>query len=234
MNEIICGDCVDVMESIPSGSAGLIVTSPPFNMHAGNTGWGRGHHRNKKFTNYDVHDDSMPEDEYVSWQRKCLDSMMRVLDDSGAIFYNQKWRIANQLRSNTCDKIMEGFPVRQIIIWAKYGGINHDDRWFLPTYEVIYVIAKPGFSLLPKANAVGDVWQIGPERKIKNHPAPFPLEIPLRAIRSTKARTILDPFCGSGTTCLAAKLLDRSYIGIDISKKYCQIARQRVGQEPLS
>jgi len=47
-------------------------------------------------------------------------------------------------------------------------------------------------------------------------------------ISSIKNNIILDPFCGSGTTCVAAKMLGRRYIGIDISEKYCQIARQRL------
>ena len=227
--DIIHGDCLDVMAKMAPESVDLIVTSPPYNMHAGGTGWARGQHRNHKFTNYDTHDDAMPRADYVAWQRACLDSMMRVLASHGAIFYNQKWRIENQLLLDASD-IVKGFPVRQVIIWAKSGGINHDQRWFLPTYEVIYLIAKPEFKLRRRANHVGDVWKFQPERKNLGHPTPFPLELPLRCIGSTDAKVILDPFCGSGTTCLAAKQLGRSYVGIDKSEEYCGIARRRVSE----
>ncbi len=60
------------------------------------------------------------------------------------------------------------------------------------------------------------------------HPAPFPLALPYRCIESTKAQIILDPFVGSGTTALAAKQLDRNYIGIEISPEYCEIAETRI------
>jgi DNA modification methylase len=63
-----------------------------------------------------------------------------------------------------------------------------------------------------------------------SHPCPMPLVLMRRIILlvSQENDLILDPFCGSGTTCVAAKMLGRRYIGIDISEKYCQIARQRL------
>jgi len=62
------------------------------------------------------------------------------------------------------------------------------------------------------------------------HPAMTPLKLVLRLIGlcTQENGLILDPFCGSGTTCVAAKKLGRRYIGIDISEKYCEIARQRL------
>jgi modification methylase len=123
--------------------------------------------------------------------------------------------------------IVDGFPVRQIIIWHRAGGINFNDRYFLPNYEVIYMIAKREFELLPGANRFGCVWQIHQETD-NDHPCPFPIELPHRIIQSTSARTVLDPFCGSGTTAVAAKMLGRDYIGIDSSQQYVDMAEERL------
>ena len=128
------------------------------------------------------------------------------------------------------EDIVSGFPVRQIIIWHRGIGCNFNDSYFLPTYEVIYLIAKPQFKLLPKANGLGDVWYILPEQS--EHPAPFPVELPSRIIRSTSAKIILDPFCGSGTTCVAAKMHGRDYIGIELSQEYVDIAEKRLKLTP--
>ena len=123
--------------------------------------------------------------------------------------------------------IVGGFPVRQIIIWQRAGGINFSDHFFLPTYEVIYLIAKPDFRLNPKANSVGDVWKIHQDYK-NPHPAPFPVALVSRIIGATGAEIVLDPFMGSGTTAVVAKKLGRQYIGIELSPDYCQMAEARL------
>jgi modification methylase len=114
-----------------------------------------------------------------------------------------------------------------IIIWKRAGGINFNDHFFLPTYEVIYLIAKPDFRLIPGMNSLTDIWEIRQEPNQK-HPAPFPLEIPERCIRASDPKIVLDPFVGSGTTAVAAKKHGVDYIGIDKSEKYCEIARNRL------
>jgi len=176
---------------------------------------------------YSHHHDAMPHEKYVFWQRDCLTEMMRVLRNDGAIFYKHKWRVQSGLLQDRQD-IVSGFPVRQIIIWRRKGGINFNPGYFLPTYEVIYLIAKKNFKLAPKANAHGDVWEITQEQG-NGHPAPFPLELAQRCIASTNQNVILDPFMGYGTTSVAAKELGRTFIGIEISPEYCQLARERVG-----
>lgn len=66
-----------------------------------------------------------------------------------------------------------------------------------------------------------------------DHPAIFPLKVikELVLLLSTEGGIVVDPFCGSGTTCLAAKELGRKYIGIDLSEKYCEISRDRLKEE---
>jgi len=225
----ICGDSIEVMKQIPDESIDLVVTSPPYNLK-NSTGNGMKDGRGGKWANaalvdgYDNYDDNLPYDKYVEWQRSCLQEMLRILKNDGAIFYNHKWRVQNSLIQDR-HEIVDGFPVRQIIIWKRKGGINFNPGYFLPTYEVIYMIAKPDFKLVPKANAVGDVWEFAQAQN--KHPAPFPLDMIIRIISSTSAKLILDPFMGSGTTALAAKKLDRHFIGIDISEKYCRMADKR-------
>jgi modification methylase len=171
----------------------------------------------------------MPYDEYVKWQRACLKQMFRLLKDDGAIFYNHKWRVQAGLIQDR-HEILQGFPVRQIIIWRRKGGINFNAGYFLPTYEVIYLIAKPNFKLAQGANRLGDVWEITQESK-NPHPAPFPEELIDRIVTSTNAQVVLDPFVGSGTSAVSAKKAGRDFIYIDNSETYCEMARKRIDGE---
>jgi site-specific DNA-methyltransferase (adenine-specific) len=236
INKLICGDILKVIKQIPDETVDLVVTSPPYNLK-NSTGNGMKDGRGGKWANaalqkgYSHHNDCMPHDEYVKWQRKCLQQMIRVLKEDGAIFYNHKWRVQNGLLQDRSD-ILRGFPVRQIIIWRRKGGLNFNPGYFLPTYEVIYVIAKPKFKLAPKANAYGDVWEFTQEMK-NTHPAAFPVALIARIISSTPARVVLDPFMGSGTTAVAARALHRDYIGIEISPEYCEVAEERLKRNVL-
>jgi len=216
---------------MPDGSVDLVVTSPPYNIK-NSSGNGLKDGRGGKWSNaallngYDTSDDAMPYHDYVAWQRDCLKEMLRLIPETGAVFYNHKWRVQNGLLQDRAD-IVEGLPVRQIIIWQRAGGLNFNAGYFVPTYEVIYMICKPKFRLAPKANALGDVWRINQELS-NPHPAPFPVELARRCIGSTAARVVLDPFIGSGTTAVAAMELERDWIGIDISQEYVDMANQRI------
>ena len=225
------GDCLEVMRSLPDGSVGVIVTSPPYNIR-NSSGNGLKNGNGGKWPNaalqngYGQHADSMPHEDYVAWQRRCLAEMFRLLRPDGAIFYNHKWRVQKGLLQDRSD-IVDGFPVRQIIIWHRAGGINFNPGYFLPNYEVIYLIAKPDFHLQPKANAHGCVWRINQESR-NPHPAPFPLELASRCVNSVGRGPVLDPFIGSGTTALAAELAGLPWIGIDKSPEYIEMTRARM------
>ncbi|CAD6493897.1 MAG: Modification methylase MjaV [Candidatus Argoarchaeum ethanivorans] len=231
INKIICGDCLTIMQQMPDKCLDLVVTSPPYNLK-NSTGNGMKDGRGGKWANaalvngYSHYDDNMPHDKYSKWQKECLTEMLRLIKDDGAIFYNHKWRVQAGLLQDRQD-IVGDFPVRQIIIWRRKGGINFNPGYFLPTYEVIYLIAKPKFKLAPKANAHGDVWEFTQEMG-NEHPAPFPVALIDRIVSSTSAQIILDPFSGSGTTAIVAMGLKRNFIGIELSPDYCKLSENRI------
>lgn len=231
IDKIFCGDSLSIMKELPDACCDIVVTSPPYNLK-NSTGNGMKDGRGGKWAGaalckgYADYDDNMPYDMYCQWQRDCLTEMMRLIKDDGAIFYNHKWRVQGGLIQDR-HEIVQDFPVRQIIIWKRKGGINFNPGYFLPTYEVIYLIAKKKFKLAPKAGGEGDVWEFMQETN-NSHPAPFPVALIDRIIGSTTAQVILDPFMGSGTTAVSAIGLNRHYIGIELSQTYCEAAENRI------
>ena len=221
LDRIHNGDCLELMLDLPDESVDLVFTSPPYNL-LNSTGNG-----SRCWDGYDGHSDDMPHHAYVEWQRLCIAQMLRVLKPDGAVFYNHMHRIqAGQLIGH--HDILHDFPLRQVIIWHRSGGTNFNPHYFLPDYEVVYLIAKPKFRL-HDGHTDGSVWRIHQEQHswIPEIPT-FPVDLPRRAIRATSAKVILDPFMGSGTTAVAAILEGRTFIGIEQSERYCEIARGRL------
>ena len=234
-----CGDCLEVMRGMPSGSVDLVVTSPPYNLLATSKGgffgeksvenslWGASNFH--KGVGYSEHPDAMDALEYEEWQRDCLFEMMRLITPQGAIFYNHKWRMQDKAL-NDRSRIVNRFPVRQIVIWDRGSSFNFNGAAFADTYEVIYLIAKPNFSIRKGKRGTPNVWRFPPENG-NPHPAPFPVALPQRCIDATDARVVLDPFMGSGTTAIAAIRAGREWIGIEKSEKYCKMAEERIARE---
>jgi site-specific DNA-methyltransferase (adenine-specific) len=241
------GDCRDILPTL--GPVDLVFTSPPYNL--GNTAAGSGDFPGKKLGNYGdgarlgrrggngkwsggalaagygSFDDAMPHAEYVEWQKSTLKQCWDLLTDAGAIFYNHKPRVMNGALVTPLE-YNPGLPLRQIIIWARAGGINFSPVFYLPTHEWIVLLAKPGFRLRDKsASGIGDVWYV-PQQPDADHPAPFPLGLPMRALETTTAQTILDPFMGSGTTGVAAVRMQRDFIGIERDPAFFDIACKRI------
>ena len=174
---------------------------------------------------YATHSDAMPHDVYVDWQRECLREIMRVLTPEGAIFLQPQVAGAKGLLQTAPTSSMV-FPVRQIIIWQRSGGFNHNPGYFLPTYEVVYLIASR-FPARAKAGGIGDVWRIRQDRGnlIRRRSRWTWLDEQSRQpllksswIRSLAAAPPPSPLCWRG----------RQFIGIDVSGDYCELARQRV------
>jgi site-specific DNA-methyltransferase (adenine-specific) len=145
-----------------------------------------------------------------------------------------------------------GFLPMGEIIWQKGKGANASCAWgswlsarsprLRDIHEYLLVFAKEDFSRhdvgrsdMTDKEFLGStlsIWEVPPEsaRKV-GHPAPFPVELASRVIRlfSYVDDVVLDPFVGSGSTCVAARLCGRHYVGFDISSEYCKLARRRIG-----
>lgn len=237
------GDCLDVLPAL--SGVDLIVTSPPYNLGV-TTGGGFGHYKdgqtrggqgkwggtNKDGIDYTDHDDAMPPAEYAQWQRNVLTACWDTLSDTGAIFYNHKPRVQASTLWTPLE-LNPGLPLRQIIVWARAGGMNYAPTHYVPTHEWIMVLAKPDFRLKSKgASGLGDVWRVN-QQPNPDHPAPFPIGIPARAIETTAPRLVLDPFAGSGTTLRAAADAGIKAIGIEKSERYCELIATRLQQGAL-
>lgn len=221
------GRCEDVIPLLPA--VDLVVTSPPYNLS------GDGNKPNAQyFSNlkhgYGVHDDAMSSDDYREWQRRVLSLCWDRLTDDGAIFYNHKPRVGGDRVRLPFDLIPDHLPLRQIITWDRGSGFNRQFTYFVPSYEWLLLLAKPTFRI--NTRSVNDLWRI-PFEIDTEHPAPFPLSLAKRAVGSTDAGLILDPFVGSGTTLRAAKDLGRKAIGIEIEERYCEMAVNRLAQGVL-
>jgi site-specific DNA-methyltransferase (adenine-specific) len=237
------GDCADVLPSL--AGVDLIVTSPPYNLGV-TPGGGFGHYKDGQRRggqgkwsgtdptgiDYTDHVDAMPYTAYQYWQMSVLELCWNTLSDTGAIFYNHKPRVQASVLWTPLE-LNPGLPLRQIIVWSRSGGTNFALTHYVPTYEWLMVLAKPAFRLKSKgASGVGDVWRV-PQESNPDHPAPFPVGIPARAIETTSPALVLDPFAGGGTTLRAAKDAGVRSIGIEKSERYCETAAKRLSQGVL-
>lgn len=234
------GDCEEIMVTEPV-RAQIVVTSPPYNMGLVPGGNGRGMYRpgasskGGRFRDgyHDSHDDAMPQDDYDAWQRRVLELCWRLIPDNGAIFYNHRQRVEHGVARLPLGMDF-GIPLRQVITWDRGTGIGPNLRHFCPVAEWIFLFAKLDFQLVNHAaSGGGDIWRLGMARDDFGHPAPFPVSLPFRAIESTGAASVLDPFAGTGTTLVAARLAGIRGIGIEKSERYCELIANRLAQDVL-
>jgi len=232
---LYCARELDVLRTLADDSVDITVTSPPYNMGLVPGGNGRGMYRpgagNKagRFREgYGQHSDALPQDEYDAWQREVLAECWRV--SRLAVFYNHRPRVEHGVLRLPLG-LDFGIPLRQIITWDRGTGIDVNLRTFCTRGEHVYFFAKPDMRLVDhSASGMGDVWRLGIESSIKNHPAPFPVSLPTRCIAATGAKSVLDPYSGSGTTLRAAKDLGVNAIGVELEERHCAATVQRLGQ----
>ena len=231
INRIIVGDALRVLREIPSEIIDMGVTSPPYNKGENKKGW------LVKNVKYKDSTDKLPEDEYQEYQIAVLNELFRTIKPGGSFFYNHKLRWERGFMLHPMDWLRKtNWTIKQEIIWDRLIAANIRGWRFWQVEERVYWLYKPirkhliGEELKPKHALLRSVWRFPPERDIL-HPAPFPLVLPVRAIYSImddNKGIIIDPYCGSGTTLVAAKLLSHDYIGIEISKEYADFSEARI------
>ena len=227
----------EAMTEIPDSSIHLLVTSPPYN--AGKE-----------------YDRDLTLEEYRGMLRRVFQESHRVLATGGRACVNVA-NLGRKpylpLHAYVIEDMLDlGFLMRGEIIWNKSVGAGPSTAWgswrsaanpvLRDVHEYILVFSKGSLSrpTLGRRSTIDrqqflewtrSVWTFGPAsaRKV-GHPAPFPEELPHRLIElyTYHGDVVLDPFCGSGTTCVAARRAGRSYVGYEIDPRYVRLAEARL------
>ena len=236
INHIFCKSS-EKMDELPDNSVHLMITSPPYNV-------------TKEY------DDNLNLNEYLNFLKNIWKETYRVLVPGGRVCINvanlgRKPYIP--LHSYIIEDMLElGYLMRGEIIWNKASSASPSTAWgswlsaanpvLRDIHEYILIFSKDSFSR-PKQNREAtiekqeflewtkSVWTFPAiSAKKVGHPAPFPEELPNRLIKlySFKDDVILDPFLGSGTTCISAIKNLRNYVGYDISEDYIKLANNKI------
>ncbi len=234
-DNIYCSSATD-MKEVPDNSVALSFTSPPYNVGKD-------------------YDDDINVSEYLQLIEDVGREVFRALRPGGRYLINianvgrKPYIPLHSLFWNLHLGI--GFLPMGEIIWQKAKGANGSCAWgswmsakaprLRDVHEYILVLAKHSYSRPDKGvsdvsreefmDSTLSVWPIPPESaKRVGHPAPFPIALASRVVKlySYVDDVVIDPFAGSGTTCVAAAQLGRHFVGYDISQEYCQLAEERL------
>ena len=237
INKIFCKSS-ERMEELPDNSIHLMVTSPPYNV-------------GKEY------DENLSLQEYRDFLSRVWKEVYRVLVPGGRVCINvanlgrKPYIPLHAFIIEDMQKI--GFLMRGEIIWNKGSTASPSTAWgswlsaknpvLRDIHEYILVFSKDTFTRANHNNEratmtkdeflelTKSIWTFGAESAKKvGHPAPFPVELPLRCIKlyTFENDVVLDPFMGSGTTAVAAILSNRKFVGYEIEEKYVRLAEKRI------
>ena len=238
LNKLFCKSS-ERMDEVPANSVHLMVTSPPYNVGKD-------------------YDQDLSIKEYRNLLKQVFKETFRVLVYGGRACINianlgRKPYIP--LHSYIIEDMHElGFLMRGEIIWNKAASSGISTAWgswqsasnptLRDVHEYVLMFSKGTFhrSSHNKENTITkgefltftkSMWDFPAESAARaGHPAPFPIELPYRCIQlyTFKGEVVLDPFCGIGSTCIAAIKSGRDFVGYDTSNEYVEIANRRINQ----
>ena len=247
LNQILTGDCVEIMRKIPDASIDAVFADSPYNLQLGAKTLYRPEDQTAARAVRDAWDAFESPEEYDAFTRAWLTECKRILKPDGAM-----WVIGSYHNIFKVGAILQdlGFWILNDIVWVKTNPMpNFRGTRFTNAHETL-IWATPrktgkytfNYETMKKLNGGKQMrsdWDINiclGEERVKDengkslHNTQKPMDLLRRVIlSSTKAGdVILDPFVGSGTTAAAAKELGRNFIGIDREESYVQAARVRV------
>lgn len=213
---VLHGDCFEAMRAMEPASVDAIVTDPPY------LGTGTGASRVSRVA-------AIPDERqfFDLWMRELWREFARVLKPTGALWMTIDWRGAV-----SCERAASGslLAFGGTGVWAKDGlGMGYMLR---RTYECFVVARMPGWKR--RKTDEPDVWRVKwtPTDRKSGHEAEKPVALMARALALTAdpGGFVLDPFCGSGTTGVAAVAGGYRFLGIEREAEYVELARRRLAE----
>lgn len=215
MIKLLKGDCLELMKGIPDGSIDMILTDPPYGMD---------YQSNRRVKTEKFR--KMENDETLKWLDDFATQSFRVMKENTSAYIFCSWHNVDLFKQ----AFQQKFKIKNIIVWVKNNHGSGDLKGaYAPKHEFIIFMHK-GRSLF-RGKRVPDVVNIDKVTPSKmTHPTEKPIGINELFIKnnSDENSVILDPFMGSGSTGVAAKNLNRDFIGIELDEEYFKIAEKRI------
>lgn len=236
-HRLMCGNSneeSDLAALMDGGMANLIFTSPPYNQKLDSFKPSGMQSESPNWVNKmgGAYFDSKPEPDYQQEQIDLLAIIYAFTTENASLFYNHKIRYRDKsILTPYVWLSRSAWKIRQEIIWDRGGSITLNARMFIPCDERIYWLTKGDFVFndTTEIKSWSSVWRIAPKNEIKGVSAPFPNELPERGILacSNPREIVLDPYCGTGTTLIAAEKHDRICRGMEVNPNYCDVIVSR-------
>jgi len=233
-HRLLCGDSTkaeDVERLMAGAKADLCFTSPPYNSKDG--GYKTDYSgKTKKFYNHQC--DDRTEDEWVKFCNDVLTIASSYLEseDSPVIWNVMYTAHCRSGYGRTMFAGTHGLSVKETICWDKGAGFPTASRGILSrNWELVFVLSKGNkYTTTQGENEPRWAkWDIPRPKQQEEHKATFPVDLAARAMCDfgAKGDNVYEPFCGSGTTLIAAEQLGRRCFGMEISPAYCDVIVKR-------
>ena len=220
--ELYNADCYEKIKEIPDNSVDLVIIDPPYLINGGKSGGCFG--REKRAYHSSIYDTGLD----VGLDMAILPELMRVMHKTNIYIWcnkNQLRQYINYFETNKC--------ATELLTWHKTNPVPTCSNKYLSDTEYLLYFREHGVPIFGSYDTKRK-WYVTPtntaDKKLYHHPTIKPLNIIKNLITNSSLQggVVLDCFMGSGTTGVAAKQLNRSFIGIEIDKEYYEIAKKRI------